>query len=70
MTTKELEDRWVSAVEEISGMAWSIRWEALRGNGDDYGSNLDLMHSRLLLQDSDAMTANTELTKRLKEEGE
>ena len=67
-TTGQLETRWIEQVEAIYGDAWSIRYNAIRGNEDDLRTNLNLKLSQLLLKVTDAMTLNTELSKREEED--
>lgn len=67
-TTEQLENRWIKQVEDIYGDAWSIRYDAIHGNEDDLMTNLNLKLSKLLLKVTDAMTLNTELSKREEED--
>ena len=65
---EEVESSWHHLVENIYGDAWSIRYDAIHGNEDDLRTNLNLKLSKLLLKVTDAMTLNTELSRREEED--
>ena len=67
-STSDVEYLWFNSLQRIDNLATNLQREGRTGNGDDLGSKLDLLLSQLLLETSDAMRINKELTKRYERE--